>query len=317
MLKVSIIVPVYGVEKFIERCARSLFEQTYQDLEFIFVDDCTNDRSIDVLDRVMQEYPNRRKQVRILHHTTNKGLPQARKSGILAAEGEYIISVDSDDWVDLSMVDVLVKRVKKEDSEIVIFDYATTNGIDYYNHKGCFHLEKESLIRDLCPMKVSWSLCNKMFKKTLINNEIVFPNDNMGEDMGLTMQLVLKSSLFSYEPSTLYYYYLNPNSISQVLSEKAILNKYLQHNNNLRIVIDAFEKMGVEEEYKDCLVALKWNVRKGLWPLVNHTDYYRMWKNTYPEIDLTILFNSLISIEDKVRYLLTRIHLYPQKKNRV
>lgn len=66
--KVSILVPVYGVEKYIERCARSLFEQTYDNIEYIFVDDCTKDRSIEILQKVLEDYPNRKKQVEILHH---------------------------------------------------------------------------------------------------------------------------------------------------------------------------------------------------------------------------------------------------------
>lgn len=66
--KVSILVPVYGVEKYIERCARSLFEQTYDNIEYIFVDDCTKDRSIEILQKVLEDYPNRKNQVKILNH---------------------------------------------------------------------------------------------------------------------------------------------------------------------------------------------------------------------------------------------------------
>ena len=69
--KVSILVPVYGVEKYIERCARSLFEQTYDNIEYIFVDDCTKDRSIEILQKVLEDYPNRKNQVKILHHEKN------------------------------------------------------------------------------------------------------------------------------------------------------------------------------------------------------------------------------------------------------
>ena len=82
MPKVSVIIPVYGVEKYIERCARSLFEQTLEDMEFIFVNDCTKDNSIDILLRVIDEYPKRKSQVHILNHEFNKGLPVARQTGI-------------------------------------------------------------------------------------------------------------------------------------------------------------------------------------------------------------------------------------------
>ena len=65
MPKVSVVIPVYGVEKYIERCARSLFEQTYDNIEYIFVDDCTKDRSIEILQKVLEDYPNRKNQVKI------------------------------------------------------------------------------------------------------------------------------------------------------------------------------------------------------------------------------------------------------------
>ena len=77
---ISVIVPIYGVEQYIERCARSLFEQTMNEgIEYIFVDDCTKDNSIYILNRVLEDYPERRHQVTLLRHDVNKGLPQARK----------------------------------------------------------------------------------------------------------------------------------------------------------------------------------------------------------------------------------------------
>ena len=88
MPKVSVIVPVYGVEKYIERCARSLFEQTLDDIEYIFVDDCSPDRSIEILNQVIGEYPGRKDQVQIIHHASNQGLALARQTGLKAATGE-------------------------------------------------------------------------------------------------------------------------------------------------------------------------------------------------------------------------------------
>lgn len=75
--QVSVLVPVYGVEKYIERCARSIFEQTYHNLDIIFVDDCTPDHSIDVLKRVLKDYPERKEQTRIIKHDHNRGLAGA------------------------------------------------------------------------------------------------------------------------------------------------------------------------------------------------------------------------------------------------
>ena len=90
---VSLLVPIYGVEKFIEKCAVSLFEQTYSNIEYVFVDDCTPDNSISVLRDIIAEYPGRKSKVRILHHEYNRGLAAARKTSIENADVEDVMPV--------------------------------------------------------------------------------------------------------------------------------------------------------------------------------------------------------------------------------
>ena len=90
MKKVSVLVPVYGVEKYIEECARSLFEQTYGNIEYVFVDDCSKDGSIAILERVAEEYPQRKSQTRIIRHDHNRGLGGARLTALQKATGEYV-----------------------------------------------------------------------------------------------------------------------------------------------------------------------------------------------------------------------------------
>ena len=106
----SILVPVYGVEKYIERCARSIFEQTYHNLDIVFVDDCTPDKSIDLLQRVLEDYPKRKAQTRIIRHAHNRGLSAARNTAVAAAIGTFLTHVDSDDWIELNAVEVLVSE---------------------------------------------------------------------------------------------------------------------------------------------------------------------------------------------------------------
>lgn len=96
---VSIVVPIYGVEKFIVQCARSLFEQTYENIQYIFVNDCTKDNSVILLKEIIELYPNRKKQVLIIEKEKNEGLPLARKTGMQYVKGEYVMLLDSDDWV--------------------------------------------------------------------------------------------------------------------------------------------------------------------------------------------------------------------------
>ncbi len=117
---VSIIVPIYNVEKYIERCAVSLFEQDFEDIEYIFVNDCTPDNSIQILEEVIEKYPNRKSNVKIIHYKANKGLGSARKTGLEQATGEYVLHIDSDDWVELDMVLCLYNKAIETDADIVI-----------------------------------------------------------------------------------------------------------------------------------------------------------------------------------------------------
>ena len=120
--KVSVIIPVYNVEKYMEKCCRSLFGQTLENMEFIFVDDCTPDNSISVIESVLQEYPQRKSQVKITHHDKNRGLPSARNTGLGLAQGNYIIHCDSDDWVAPFMYEKMYARAVAENADIVWCD---------------------------------------------------------------------------------------------------------------------------------------------------------------------------------------------------
>lgn len=108
MPKVSVIIPVYGVEKYIERCAISLFKQTLDDVEFIFVDDVTPDYSMEILnlmiDKFRLHFVEKKISVRIERMPTNSGQAAVRRHGVKLAKGDYIIHCDSDDWIDASML---------------------------------------------------------------------------------------------------------------------------------------------------------------------------------------------------------------------
>ena len=104
MPKLSVIIPMYGVEKYIGRCAESLFAQTLEDVEFIFIDDCTPDRSVEILqeviDRNQPRFAGMNWIVRIEHMPTNGGQAAVRRHGVEVATGDYLIHCDSDDWVE-------------------------------------------------------------------------------------------------------------------------------------------------------------------------------------------------------------------------
>ena len=120
---VSVIVPMYGVENYIARCAESLFAQTYPNIEFIFVDDGGKDRTVEILRGILEKQePALQARARIISKE-NGGLPHARKTGLDAATGEYVLHVDSDDWLETTAVEKLVRKAVETEADIVVYDF--------------------------------------------------------------------------------------------------------------------------------------------------------------------------------------------------
>ena len=117
--KVTIGVPVFNVSSFIERCAVSLFEQSYQNIEYIFVDDCSPDDSVEILRDVIDRYPLRKKQVQILRHDTNEGVAGSRNSIIKACTGDFLTQVDADDWLDKNAIKLWIAAQEEGGYDIV------------------------------------------------------------------------------------------------------------------------------------------------------------------------------------------------------
>ena len=147
MIKVSILVPVYGVEQVIANCAETLFAQTYDELEYIFVDDCTPDHSIEVLQQVLQKYPERQRQVKILRHEKNRGVGAARLNALLAATGDFIMHVDSDDWLPTDAVERLVNKQQLTDADIVDGGYMEKYADGTERKVTPWHGSKESYLK--------------------------------------------------------------------------------------------------------------------------------------------------------------------------
>lgn len=168
MPKVTCAVAVYGAEKFIEKCARSLFEQTLEDMEFLFVNDCTPDNSMGVLNRVVLEYPERIHQIKIFNLAVNQGQAAVRNLCLEKASGEYLIFCDPDDWVDKTLYKTMYDAAKESNVDVVQCDYTLEmndcsvlqnvnqykNSIDilrsgsFYSLSLCFHLIKNSVVKE-------------------------------------------------------------------------------------------------------------------------------------------------------------------------
>ena len=236
---VSIIVPIYNVEKFIEKCTITLMEQDYQNIEYIFVNDCTPDNSMQVLSDTLTKYPNRKDDIKIINKSKNEGLGQARKTGVENANGEYILHIDSDDWVELNMVSSMLKKAKETNADIVCCDY-------YINYKNKQVYKSHNYINDKSNMIIfllsgysSPTLYDKIIKKDLYE-KVEFPKFSYGEDLYTCLQVFYYAKNIQYLRKILYHYNkVNENSIT---SNKENLHKNLSQAYELNIKIQDFLK---------------------------------------------------------------------------
>ena len=172
-MKISVIVPIYKVEPFIARCAKSLMEQTLTDVEYIFVDDASPDGSIAMLLKVLADYPKRSNHVKILTHTENKGLPAARNTGLAVAQGEYIFHCDSDDFVEPDMLDQLYRKATDIDADIVWCDWWLSFAKnERYMKQPEFHTPIDAL-KGMLSGVMKFNVWNKLIRRSLyVENKI-------------------------------------------------------------------------------------------------------------------------------------------------
>ena len=293
-MKVSVIIPIYKVEAFIERCATTLMEQTLREVEYIFVDDATPDRSIQILEEVVARYPERKEQVRIVHQEVNKGLPAARNTGIALATGEYIFHCDSDDYVELTMLEELYNAAQKNNADIVWCDWFLTFAEnERYMKQPSFDAPMEAL-KAMLSGAMKYNVWNKLVRRSLYtDNDIQFPAGyGMGEDMTM-MMLFAHAKKVTYIPQA-YYHYIktNTNAFSQTYSDKHLVE--LKHN--VQRIIDYMQNVYREALEKE-LNFFKLDVK---FPFLIAGQFKR-WEEWYPEANTYILQNKKVAT--RTRYI--------------
>lgn len=253
--KVSILVPIYGVESFIERCAISLFEQTYENIEYVFVDDCTNDNSIKVLSDVISRYPNRSPQVKVIRHPSNRGLAGTRNTAVYYSTGNFIIHVDSDDYVDISLVKSLVLKQKENDADIVVSSYkkfysSFSESVEYPLLDSSLEYCLKTVERD-----IPGTIWGKLIRRSLYidNNLRCQEGSNQGEDFQVLPLLFYYAKSVAVLKECLYYYdCLNQGSYSNSFT----VRKHNENWKSMDIVKSFFEGKGTkfEDAIKKCQV---------------------------------------------------------------
>lgn len=294
MPQLSVIIPIYRVEKYIEQCARSLFEQTLNDLEYIFINDCSPDHSIEVLQHVLEEYPHRKAQVKILHNKQNLGQSGTRYRGIKLATGDYIIHCDSDDWIDKDYYHAIIQKINETQAEIIICDYIT----EYVNQRKVIKYDNFSHPHDRIRMKrqLLWSLCCTAIKRTLIEKYEIYPprGINMTEDFNMLVRACYYAKTITNMHGPMYHYRCD-RSDSIVNTSKKSQKILLEQRKSLQQIVDFL----IEKNFDagEGMLISKRNMRD-FFLFIND---YNNWKQTFPEV-VDYVYND-ISISKVYRIL--------------
>jgi len=277
--QVSILVPIYNVSQYIERCAHSLFRQTFQHIEYIFVNDATPDDSIEKLQKVIECYPNRQKQVKVIHNTVNQGIGESRNTAINNSEGKYLLFVDSDDYIESNMVEQLYDKIETKQADIAVCDFFIENkkksvvGIDEV-----FNGVEERLSNIL--KTTSTYTWNKLVRKDLYyHKDFKMPKGlRYCEDISLVVQLYFLTDKVVKVNKPLYHY-VNYNFSSITATRNRMHFECAISVWNL--VESLFQEHKQYNKYKDTLDFLKVNHKANMMLATNsyslRKEYAVLW----------------------------------------
>lgn len=318
-MNVSILVPIYSVERYIQRCAISLFEQTYNDIEYIFVDDCTPDDSISILNNVINQYPFRKSQIRVIKHSLNKGLSAVRNTCIKNATGDFLLFVDSDDYLEKDAVEKLVKAQLNSDSDIVTGQAIVhKHNCEYIMSRPQFYNHTD-FVADMLQLTNNHTVWGRLIRKSLFDDYNIHTLEgiNIGEDMQLMSQLSYHSKEF-VTINDIVYHYDNTNMISYMNSysfndRNKYINRLLQDIESVKFVYNFFYKE--DQRYipliKDNLRLLYRRLRVEYFILNDKENYYFItYKLRELNENLHVSFMSKIKENFYVSKILTKIRKY-------
>lgn len=255
MKKLSIIVPVYNVEKYVEQCIRSLYDQDIpmEEYEVICVDDCTPDGSCAIIERLQQEFPT----LRLLHNERNKKLGGARNTGIRAAEGKYIMFVDSDDKLIPNCLGRLVDEIKTSNCQYVHFNLRRfdDNGLKdapAFAFPSSLMKGADLFFCGTIPWQHQISACRKIYRTDFLRGKnLYFEEDIMYEDNDFSMRVAAVAERCKHIEYCPYLYRFNPESVT---GAKVSVSRVRYWQMTWPIMLRLLDKLGKQDKRFDTLI---------------------------------------------------------------
>lgn len=294
---VSILLPVYKVENFIQRCAESVFEQTYENLDIVFVDDCSPDNSVEIIKQVLERFPQRKNQVRIIRHERNRGLAAARNTAVDAATGKYLMHVDSDDYLDVTTVERSVDKIEESKSDAVIFGNNYVLPDKTISHIIKVPEDKNEYIKQLLLRTTRFNIWGAMYKTELYKKYDIraIEGINNGEDFAVIPRLLYNAKKIVGLEMPLYNYvcFLNENSYTNSFSR----NSAECHIRILSLLRQYFSERG-DSDMLEALDKGETMIKSGLflkWALTDNAyEHLEFIRNNYKANNCNIPFEKKI-----------------------
>lgn len=219
MSKVSLIIPVYNVETYLERCIESVLNQTYKDLEIILVNDGSTDTSGAMCDNFSQQD----KRIKVIHQL-NAGLSEARNTGLKHITGEFVMFVDSDDWLEKDAVSFLLEQLQRNNADMVVGGVSRTSEVKQYSQSNIevVLMNQEEYAKKyfkIGSQSIEYYVWNKLYRKEIVE-DILYPSGFFAEDVPTTFQYILKSEKIVVTNKIIYNYFINPNSLTSRFTER-------------------------------------------------------------------------------------------------
>lgn len=291
MPKISVVVPVYNVEQYLEKCVDSLINQTYKNLEIVLVDDGSKDTSGQICDNLKNSNSNI-----IVIHKENGGLSSARNKGIEVSTGELLCFVDSDDYIEYDMIELLYQNLIKYGADISACSYimvypnkdviiSNGNDVKVYN-------KQEALKNSLLVNDIGVICCNKLFKRELFN-DVTFPVGQAFEDINTMYKLLNNSNVVVYDPTPKYYYIQRDNSINGQSFKTKKFNEKVYDLYKASMEVYDFVSKNYPEILSECAIGcINYNLR-----VINKMIVYDVYRDDIIKTTKTMIKNNKKSIK--------------------
>lgn len=295
---VSVIIPFYNVESYIEICAHNLFRQSLENMQFIFVNDNSTDNSLLNLNKVIEKYPFRKENILIINHTKNRGSAAARNTGLDYVLGEYIGWVDADDWIEIEMYKQMLLKADEDEADMVWCDF-------YLEHKDSsvevinkVQNKSSVYIGEMIKANVQGMLWNKLFRADIFTkyNIRFIEGLCLGEDRLVVLKYLHYSSRISYLSAFLYHY-VQYNDISIVKDSND--KRFYEEIGNAQLIDEFIKSVGISYISERDMNDFKIRSKRRLLFSTNIVDL-KNWRVMLPEVNRKIFGTKELRFRHKV-----------------